>query len=353
MRVLKIEGKGDAVKILILADYRGAFYSSTKNMRTLCTLDTAKILQNFEKKGYEVDIRNFSDVELDKQYTGTYVIYTSAEDRGLKYRSYIEDMILFLKERGATVIPDFPFLRAHHNKAFMEMLRYNLFPELAKMLNTRIYGTLEDLERAELPEKKYVIKGAYGAGSKYVKGANCKKELFAIAKKISGGCSLEDIASEYKKRIFWRGYKRGSLNRNKFIVQELVENLQGDFKILKYGKRFYTLYRKNRENDFRASGSGNFSFTLPEAMEEEGLLNYAKEVSDKIGTPLCSMDIAWDGTQFILIEFQCLCFGPYTAEYSDHCNVCEQGQWKKINEECCVEDVLCDAIHHHITSENV
>jgi glutathione synthase/RimK-type ligase-like ATP-grasp enzyme len=345
-----MEDNGDVMKILILTDYKTAFYSSTKNTRTLCTLDTIKIQEDFEEKGYDVEISNFSNVELDKNYRDTYVIYTSSEDRGLKYKSYIEDVILFLKERGGIIIPDFPFLRAHHNKSFMEMLRYKIFPEQAKLLSTKIYGTLEDLEGAEIPEQKYVIKGAYGAGSKFVTSANNKKELLAIAKRISGGCDLEDVASEYKKRIFWKGYQRGSLNRNKFIVQDFIENLKGDFKVLKYGERFYVLYRKNRQNDFRASGSGNLSFTLPETIKEEELLNYAKQISDKIGTPLCSMDIAWDGTEFILIEFQCLCFGPYTAEYSSHCNVFEQEQWKKIYEECCVEDIFCEAIHDHIRS---
>jgi len=336
------------LKILILTDYRTAFYSSAKNARTLCTLDTIKIKENLEKQGYEVETSNFADIALDRQYTGTYVIYTSSEDRGLKYRSYIEDTILFLKERGATLIPDFPFLRAHHNKSFMEMLRYDLFPEQAKMLNSKIYGTLEDLEGTEIPEQKYVIKSAYGAGSKFVKSAKNKKELLAIAKRISSGHTLEDVASEYRRRIFWRGYQRGSLNRNKFIVQDFIEGLEGDVKVLKYGKRFYALYRENRQNDFRASGSGNLTFALPETINEERLLSYAKTVSDKIGTPLCSMDIAWNGTEFILIEFQCLCFGPYTAEYSSYYNIFEQGQWNKIDEECCVEDILCEAIHDHI-----
>ncbi|MCE5187387.1 MAG: hypothetical protein LLF76_14805 [Planctomycetaceae bacterium] len=336
------------MQILILTDYRNAFYSSTRNARTLSTLDVAAIRTEFEKRGYQTAIKKFSEVDFSQSYAGTYVLYTSSEDRGLKYKSYIEDLILFLKEKGATVIPDYPFLRAHHNKSFMEMLRYQLFPQQARLLNTKICGTVEDLKAADLTEQQYVIKSAYGAGSKHVKSAAGKQYLIGIAEKMSRCFDLEDIASEYRRRIFWPKYKNGSLHRNKFIIQNFIEGLKGDFKVLRYGRRFYRLYRENRPDDFRASGGGRLNFALPDSVDENRLLSFAKESSDRIGTPLCSMDIAWNGTGFILLEFQCLCFGPYTAERSDHYTVYEEGQWKKIYEKCNIEDVLSEAIHQYI-----
>ncbi len=339
------------MKILILTDYKGAFYSSTSNIKTLCTLDVIKIKKYFEKMGYVTEIRSFSNIDYKINYVDTYIIYTSSEDRGLRYKSYIEDIILYLKEKGAKVIPDFLFLHAHHNKSFMEFLRYKLIPEQAELLNTRVFGTLEELKEADLPEQKYVIKSAYGAGSKFVNFAENKAELIKIARKISQIYDLEDIASEFKKRVIWKGYYNNSLNREKFIVQNFIEGLSGDYKVLKYGKKFYTLYRQNRPNDFRASGGGRLNFDLPDNISEKQLLNFAKEMSDKIGTPLCSLDIAWDGNKFILLEFQCLCFGPYAAEKSECYSIYENGEWIRVNESCCIEEVICDAIIDYINQE--
>lgn len=81
-------------------------------------------------------------------------------------------------------------------------------------------------------------------------------------------------------------------------------------------------------------------------------MTFAKKISDAIGTPLCSMDIAWDGHQFILIEFQCLCFGPYTAEYADHYSAFIDSDWKTYHTSSNIEQILVDAITEHIKALN-
>jgi glutathione synthase/RimK-type ligase-like ATP-grasp enzyme len=311
-------------------------------------MDIGKIVMCFEKLGIQTEVTSFDKLDLRSSYQDTVVLYTSSEDLELKYKSYIEDIILFLERRGAILLPDFAFFRAHHNKSFMELLRYELFPEQSENLNTRIFGTLEEFIRADLPDKKFVVKSAYGAGSRYVKLAKDKAGLANIAAKMSRCIQPMGLIKEIRRRIIWRGYHKASLNRNKFIVQNFIEGLRGDFKVLKYGRRFYTLYRKNRKNDFRASGGGRLEFRLPENVSEEGLLDFAKEISDKIGTPLCSLDIAWDGKKFILIEFQCINFGPYAAEKSTHCHIYENGKWTESKEVCCLEQVFCEAIAEYV-----
>lgn len=337
------------MKILILTDYLYRFYSSVKKCKSNCTMETEKIVTYLSGMGYTAEMLCFSDLDYRIDYSGIFVLYQSAEDYDLKYRSYIEDIMLFLKEKGAILIPVFPFLRAHHNKSFMEMLRYKLLPEQANILNTRIYGTYEELCKADLPEQKYVIKSAYGAGSKYVKCAKGKEDLLKIAKKMSLTISIRDWFAEFRRRLLWKEYKKSSLNRNKLIVQDFIDNLNGDFKILKYGKRFYALYRQNREGDFRASGSGNLSFELPDDVNRNELFDFANTISTKLGTPLCSLDIAWDGKKFVLIEFQCLCFGPYTAEYSDAYFELNNDGWVKVDEKCDLELILAEAVDRYIS----
>lgn len=338
-------------KLLILTDYLGAFYSSTKNTKTLCTMNVDRIYKLFHEMGYDVRVTTFSKIDFNIDYSNTYIIYTSSEDYGLKYKSYIEDIIIFLKLSHAYLIPDFVYLRAHHNKSFMELLRYNILPDSSKMLNTKIYGVYEELFIDEFEENKFVIKSSYGAGSKYVKLAANKKELVKRSKKISSGNNIIDSIKEFYKRIFWKGYINHSIKRNKFIVQNFIPELKGDFKVLKYGQRFYTLYRENRTNDFRASGSGLLNFKLPENIDVKKLLDYALYISDKIETPLCSMDIAFDGERFVLIEFQTINFGPYTAEHSSKYYSFVDNIWIEIYEKCDLEKIFCEAINSFINSK--
>lgn len=335
--------------ILLLTDYRNAFYSSTKNTKTLCTMDVEKIHTGLTERGFDVTVQGFSEVDFSLDYSDTAVIFTSSEDYGLTYRSYIEDVMLALKNKGALLIPDFIFLRAHHNKSFMEMLRMTILPEQAKIVNTHVFGTYEEFKKTKLSEGKYVIKSAFGAGSNGVTMANNIAELDKKVRKISRNFSLAVVLKEIKKRILWGSkYHKASIHNKKYIVQNFVDGLSGDYKVLRYGKRFYSLYRENRENDFRASGGGKLTYNLPSELSETKLLSFAKQMSDKIGTPLCSLDIAWDGKKFILIEFQCLCFGPYTAEHSDHYYSYENEDWKRYDETCDLEAVFCDAIKEYL-----
>lgn len=337
------------MKILILKDYRNAFYSSTKNARTICSVDILKLENYLKEYGFEVEVLSFANIDLQRDYKDTYVWYTSSEDPDLYYRSYIEDVILALHEKGAKLIPDFKYLHAHHNKCFMEMLRIVLFPEQYTYFQTRTFGSYEDLEYSikneKWEEKKYVIKKAYGAGSSGVSCSNGVADLIKESKKVSRTVNLAYDLKECIKRRLRKNYSRYSLHRTKFIVQNMIPGLEGDFKVLKYGCRFYTLYRKNKKNDFRASGAGRLSFKMPAWINENDLLNFAEQVSNILGVPMCSLDIAYDGKRFYLLEFQCLCFGPYTAERSEKYFHKINNEWEAVYEQCDLEKIMCEAIY--------
>jgi hypothetical protein len=83
----------------------------------------------------------YADLDLSADLHGVPVLYTSSEDRGLQYKSWIEDLVLAMEAAGARTIPSFRFLRAHHNKVMMEALRTQLFPKEAALLHTYSFGT--------------------------------------------------------------------------------------------------------------------------------------------------------------------------------------------------------------------
>ena len=137
-------------RILILTDYRGTFYSTARTQHGLCTMDVDRITAYLAGAGLAPEVIRLADLDLSDDLRGVPVLYTSSEDRGLSYKSWIEDLVLALETRGAQVLPGYRYLRAHHNKVMMEALRTHLFPADARRLDTRSFGTYEELAEATL-----------------------------------------------------------------------------------------------------------------------------------------------------------------------------------------------------------
>ncbi|MCX5070027.1 hypothetical protein OOJ91_29695 [Micromonospora lupini] len=336
-------------RILVLTDYRGTFYSTARTQHGLCTMDVGKIAAQLTRAGLDPEVIRFADLDLTGDVRGVPVLYTSSEDRGLHYKSWIEDLVLALETAGARVIPGYRYLRAHHNKVMMEALRARLFPPDARLLDTRTFGTYEELAATELdgPWPK-VLKSAYGAGSQFVARAADRRELLRTARTLSDTSDRGEAVREHCRRLLRRDHHPRSLHRQKFLVQALVPGLTGDFKVLRMGARYYTLYRRNRPGDFRASGSGDVDFQDLAGVDRDALLDYAERVSDTLGTPLTSLDIGHDGERFHLLEFQCLHFGTVTAEKSTGYHMRVGDTWQHVEEECDIEAVFCEAIVGHL-----
>ncbi|MEV6371706.1 ATP-grasp domain-containing protein [Micromonospora musae] len=336
-------------RILILTDYRSTFYSTARTRHTLCTMDVERVCRHLSDAGLRPEVVPMAELDLAADLQGIPVLYTSSEDTGLLYKSWIEDLVLALETAGARTIPSYRFLRAHHNKVMMEALRLQLFPKEAAGLHIRTFGTLEELMSTALdgPWPK-VVKSAYGAGSAYVALAADHAELIRVARRLSRVADLRTAAREHVKRALRREHHPLSLHRHKFVVQDFIPGLAGDFKVLRLGQRYYTLYRRNRAGDFRASGSGDFDFHDSGGVDRAALLDYAEQVAETIGTPLVSLDIGFDGSQFHLIEFQCLHFGTVTAEESTHYHVRDGDAWRQVQERCEIEAVFAEAIAHYL-----
>ena len=332
-------------EIVLLTDYRGAFWSSIRNRWGLCSLDVDVLQRAFDRHGYRLRLVPFAEVNLRTQdFRGQVVLYQSSEDKGSCYKEYLEDVLLGIQLQGGQLIPPFPYFRAHHNKTFMEILR-DLSGD-ARILRPRawVQGTLEDFKSWQ-GVYPVVVKRAWGAGSGGVRLARNPKEGVNIAARFSRSGGILDIAKEYIKR-WWRrkkGYVPYSMHRQKFLIQEFLSGLRGDFKVLVYWDRYYVVSRKNRPGDFRASGSGLLSW--PEA-PPAGLLDFARHVFAHFHVPMISLDIAMVDGMPVLIEFQCICFGPASLELSSWFFEQQQERWvrvvaKSIPEEEFARSVTC------------
>lgn len=316
-------------KVYLLIDYREHFYESTRSRGESIQINRLKKL--FADSSLDLVIKHFHEVNFRKEdYNGAWVVYQSSEDRGQYYKDYIEDVLLGLQLQGARLIPDFYKFRAHHNKVFMEFYRDLACSEIGKTITSRGYGTLEEFKNDLLKTPGSLVMkpsaGALSAGVRLVEGDG---EKLQHAAKLSRTVHWLDWIKNEVNKIRLKEYSPKSCHRKKFITQNLIPGLSGDYKILVYGEKYYVLYREIRKGDFRASGSGIFSY--PEKTPFE-LLDFCQEVFYGFNAPFISLDVAEADGEFHLLEFQFLSFGNYTIEKSEHYYSHSTTGWKLVKE---------------------
>lgn len=303
-------------EIYILTDYQHRFGSKYNAKPYESGMAKSLLKKYFANNNFDASFVPFADVlNYDASFwINKTVIYTSSEDTGYFYKSYIEDIVFYLEINGTNVIPSYKLLRANNNKVFMELLRYSFGNVLSHGHDTKVYGSIEELkERASTLSYPVVYKQAAGAQSTGVGMARNYKELIHNVKEIARTKNIFRELWEFGRSLKYPGYIAQSKFRNKFIIQNFIKHLNGDFKVLVFGDKFYVLKRDAKKNDFRASGSGirNFIKEIPKE-----LLDFANKCYLLLNIPNASLDIAFDGNSFYLLEFQCLYFGSFTLTYS-------------------------------------
>jgi len=310
-------------------------------------LDKERLVQHFTQAGFEVEFLSYPEVDLrTRSFEGENILYTSSEDPGLFYKSYVEDIIYGLELQGARPIPPFKYLRAHHNKVFMEILRDLMpIPEV-KNIRSRYFGTLEDVKQINpVSPSEMVIKGSAGASSEAVCKASNGEQLVKWAKRLSRTRDWRYHMWDLGRSLRHRGYKRESRHRKKFLVQNYVPGMSKDWKVLVFGRKYYVLERRPRKGDFRASGSGLIHY--PDRLPN-GLLDFAWRFFTELDLPFLGMDVGFDGSQFYLLEFQALHFGTHTLDTSPCYYGRQDAVWQKVEQVSQLEEVFVQSVADYL-----
>jgi glutathione synthase/RimK-type ligase-like ATP-grasp enzyme len=347
-------------RLIILIDESSKFLISTSDFKNYTSMDIEKIKVNFLAHDCSVEVCKFSDLDLSKDYKGVNIIYQTSEAPGNFYKRYIEDVVYFLEKQGAHVIPKYEMLKAHHNKVYMELLKSTFADPSLKTIKSICYGSWVDARNYNggFP---VVIKRPSSTSSTGVFLAKDKKEYNRLVKH-AGHILFAQGLNEYLvgalKRTAKKVIKYFSPSKSKFmqydttpgstpiVIQTFIDGLKGDYKVLVFGKKYFTLYRKTRENDFRASGSG-LHFVVPEE-EHEGLLNFAQKLTLELSSPTFGMDIGFDGTNYHLFEFQMLHLGPSTLQKSLAWHEYLNGKWVRFEGKSDLEEEYSNAVSEYI-----
>ena len=339
-------------KLLLIKDYRNQFWLKSNYKEE--SVDLPFLIKEFLRLGFDVFLKSYDEIDFkNTNYKGYYTFYQSSEDPDLLYKSYIEDVLLGLREQGAILIPDFKYFRAHHNKIFMEILRELHGTPRMKALHSSYFGTYEDFHNNGCIDfnEPHVFKLSSGSQSKNVKLLQSEKDHILIPKIESRSFKWYYWAVDQIKP-FWRkrypGYKRKSHHRRKFLIQDFIPDLEGDFKVLVFYDKIFVLTRKTRPKDFRASGSGRFSYSNDVPNQ---ILDFSIEVFQCFQVPFISLDVALKGNIPFLIEFQFVNFGTYTAEKSPHYYKKVNGDWKVFKENIVIEHEYAISIDAFINSK--
>ncbi len=303
--------------IYAITDQRGYFESKYNAIPYRSGMDKQLLEKYFSDFDFQIIYIKYSEViNYPREFWNDKpIIYTSSEDTDLHYKNFIEDIIYFLELSNASVIPSFKYLKANNNKVFMELLRYQMNDSTFNNLETKVFGSLEEAKESKGSFNfPLVFKKSAGSMSKGVGFAKNQRDLFCKLKRISRTPNYFREIWELGRSLKYNKYKKESKFRKKFIVQDFISGLKGDYKILIFSNKYFVLKRGLKKGDFRASGSGirNFIKKIP-----IGLLEFASEFFNKLNVPNVSLDIAFNGTSFFLIEFQCLHFGSFTLTYSE------------------------------------
>jgi hypothetical protein len=335
-------------RIIILTDYKGFFGSKQKTLVYRGGLNIIRLIEHFRNFGYEANACQFSKIDYVRiKESKPIILYTSSEDRNQFYKSFIEDIICNLGIAGFFVIPEYKYLKAHNNKVAMELLRTLAMPDYIKTIDSRCFGTLEELIDYQ-DQVKYptVIKSACGSLSRGVYLTHSADDLIKKARKISKSFDFKHDLKELLRLLKHNGrYKKESFCRRKFVIQDFIPGLKDDWKVLVFANRCYVLNRRVRKNDFRASGSGLFEFK-PEV--PDGLLDYAFSIKQYFNVPNISLDIGYDGQEFHLIEFQVLYFGTTTLEKSPFYFIKSGKNWEIIHESSELEYVYVYSVVEYL-----
>jgi hypothetical protein len=323
-------------------------------------MDVIRIEQMFLARGFNVEVIEFSKLNFNFNYKDYFVLYQTSETIGQFYKKYIEDIVYYLQMNGAIVLPQYKYLKAHHNKGFMELLRNTFVDESLKTISSKYYGAyIEALD--DEPKLPVVIKQISGSGSTGVYCAKSNREYEKYVRKSSRTIIGNDYYNLFSTEIKDKIKKSLSIINHKyyskvkknicrsFIVQNFIQELSGDYKVLYFGGKYYTLYRENRKNDFRASGGGRLQEVPME--ENKPLLDFARKLVLEIDFPIIGMDIGFDGSKYHLIEFQMIHLGPYTLQRSDYYFLWKDNKWECINEKSDLEEEFTRSIYEYIENK--
>lgn len=244
-----------------------------------------------------------------------------------KAHIFAKYLIKSLENTGIKVFPDYPTLWHYDDKVAQKYLLESISAPMAK---THVFYEMTTARNwANSTSFPQVFKLRKGSGSKNVLLIKSRSHAHDLIRKSFGkGFPTLDMKALFKERI--RKYKIGKesflgvvkgfirlfigvpfknrMPREKgyFYVQEFSPGNTYDQRIIVIGDRAIGLKREVRKNDFRASGSGLFSYDRESF--DENCVRIAFDINQKLGFSSMAYDFIYDSEGHPIIVEISYCF---------------------------------------------
>jgi len=247
------------------------------------------------------------------------------------YRAQIaaREIILSVEQLGIPVFPDYRTCWHYDDKVAQ---KYLLEAIGAPLVPTYVfYDAEEALRWIENTEWPIVFKLRGGAGASNVKLIRNEKDAVKVIKKMFGkGYPYACYKNDLKERLWVLrrdknkesivhlmkglcrvlipkpGYSLLPTQKGYVYFQKFLSGNNHDVRVYTFGNKAFTTVRYNRENDFRASGSGKKNYD-PNLIDKE-YLEIAFSVSEKLGLQSCAYDMLKYESKVYIVEIS-YCFG--------------------------------------------
>lgn len=240
-----------------------------------------------------------------------------------KAQHFMKQLTISVESTGKEVFPNFETCWHYDDKIGQ---KYLLESKNIPHIKTHVFYDRESAnswsETTDFP-KVFKLKG--GAGSVNVKLIRTKKDANkAIKTSFTKGHALIDRYSLFKDRIIkFKQYRnietmlglfkgvarlfvRTTVEKNQsrdigyIYFQDFVPNNDHDIRIIVIGDKAFGIKRYCREGDFRASGSGNISYSKKDIPEE--LIKLSFEYSNRLNMQSVAFDYIYDNGKPLVVE---------------------------------------------------
>ncbi len=237
---------------------------------------------------------------------------------------FARQLIFSLEQMGMQIFPNFRTCLFFDDKLGQKYLFESL--NIPAIKSYAFYNKKDAIRWIENKGLPLVFKLRGGAGSVNVKLVKTKRQgMNYIKKSFSGGFNSMDLRiSNFKDRIykykqnnslktfthvlkglvrFFYGTEHIKLmkpERGYVYFQDFIPNNNYDIRVAVIGKKAVALKRMVRENDFRASGSGNFIFCSEEIPDE--CVRMAFDINDRLRMQSVAFDFIKHDGEFKVVE---------------------------------------------------
>ena len=187
---------------------------------------------------------------------------------------------------GAPFVPTYIFYKKNEALRWAEQ---TIFPKVFKL---RVGASSENVNIVKTKaECLKIIRIAFSKGfAKYNVINNIKDRFLKFGRT---NFSIFDLLKGFLRLAYPPIYSRlGSRERGYVYFQDFIDNNEFDIRVVVIGSRAFALKRFNRPNDFRASGSGNFSYE--KEIFDIRCIKIAFEIAKKLELQMVAFDFIFN-----------------------------------------------------------